>query len=65
MLVRPDKTNWQQTENTGINTQDNGVMGDIRRGVETSTKAGETNQSVTLTQPGGVIWVILLLKNKL
>ena len=44
-----NKTNWhRQTENTGINTQGiRGKMGDTWRGVETSTRTGETDQGMT------------------
>ena len=43
-----NKTNWQQTKNTGINPLVKmGKMGDTWRAVETSTKTGETDQGVT------------------
>jgi hypothetical protein len=46
ILVRPDETTGnRQTENTGINTL--GIMGDTCKGVETSTKIGETDGGVT------------------
>ena len=43
-----NKTNLQQTENTGINTQKiMGKMGDTWREVETITRTGEPDQGVT------------------
>ena len=52
-----NKMNWQQTENTGKNTQGiMGKMGDTWRRVETITKTGETDQGVTM---------MTFLKNKL
>jgi hypothetical protein len=47
-LDETKRTGNRQTENTGINTL--GIMrkmGDTWRGVETSTKTGETDQGVT------------------
>ena len=45
LVALMNKMNWQQTENTGINTL--GIirkMGNTWRWVETSTKTGETDQ---------------------
>jgi hypothetical protein len=43
------RTGNRQTENTGINTQGiTGKMGDTWKGVETSTRTGETGQGVTV-----------------
>ena len=54
MLVRlTRRTGNRQTENTGVNALGiMGKMGNTWRGVETSTKTGETDQGMTVAPQG-------------